>query len=106
RVSICISNPCTKTLSLHNALPIFVLSDGSTAHFQPVEKSLLEQKMRGQTLEAQIYQGVTRLPRDNREAIQERYPKILRRVSGYKDRKSTRLNSSHLSNSYAVFCFK
>jgi FAD/FMN-containing dehydrogenase/Fe-S oxidoreductase len=60
-----------------------VLSDGSTAHFQPVEKGLLEQKMRGQTLEAQVYREVTRLARDNREAIQERYPKILRRVSGY-----------------------
>ena len=39
--------------------------------------------MRGQTLEAQIYREVTRLARDNRAAIEERYPKILRRVSGY-----------------------
>ena len=37
-----------------------VLSDGSTAHFQPVEKDLLEQKMRGQTLEAQIYRECVR----------------------------------------------
>src|SRR5438477_7162837 len=26
--------------------------------------------------------------------------------SEYRDRKSTRLNSSHMSNSYAVFCLK
>ena len=39
--------------------------------------------MRGQTLEAQIYREVARIARDNREAILERYPKILRRVSGY-----------------------
>ena len=60
-----------------------VLSDGSTAHFQPIDKSMLEHKMRGQTLEAQIYREVARIARDNRETILERYPKILRRVSGY-----------------------
>src|SRR5437773_7704580 len=27
-------------------------------------------------------------------------------LSGYKDRKSTRLNSSHITISYAVFCLK
>ncbi|OLC60692.1 MAG: oxidoreductase [Ktedonobacter sp. 13_1_40CM_4_52_4] len=60
-----------------------VLSDGSTAHLQPLDKSLFEQKQRGQTLEAQIYREVMRIAHDNREAILERYPKILRRVSGY-----------------------
>src|SRR5699024_11736863 len=30
----------------------------------------------------------------------------LSRKNGYKDRKSTRLNSSHVSISYAVFCLK
>ena len=60
-----------------------VLSDGSTAWFGPVDKAMLEQKMRGNTLEAQIYRDIVRLAQDNREAILERYPKILRRVSGY-----------------------
>ncbi|MBM3226302.1 MAG: FAD-binding protein, partial [Candidatus Tectomicrobia bacterium] len=60
-----------------------VLSDGSTALLKPLDTDMLEQKMRGQTLEAQIYREVTRLARDNREAIEDRYPKILRRVSGY-----------------------
>jgi FAD/FMN-containing dehydrogenase/Fe-S oxidoreductase len=60
-----------------------VLSDGSTALLQPVDKSLLEQKTHGQSLESHIYREVMRIARDNREAIQERYPKILRRVSGY-----------------------
>jgi FAD/FMN-containing dehydrogenase/Fe-S oxidoreductase len=60
-----------------------VLADGSTALLQPIEKSLLEQKTRGQTLEANIYREVLRIARHNRDAIQERYPKILRRVSGY-----------------------
>src|SRR5699024_12290258 len=31
---------------------------------------------------------------------------ILREVAYYRDRKSTRLNSSHVSISYAVFCLK
>src|SRR6185436_15281615 len=53
-----------------------VLSDGSTAHFQPVEKGLLEQKMRGQTLEAQIYREVTRLARDNRGLSRNAIPKF------------------------------
>ncbi|MGE3539693.1 MAG: FAD-binding and (Fe-S)-binding domain-containing protein [Candidatus Tectimicrobiota bacterium] len=60
-----------------------VLSDGSTATFKPVDKSGLEHKMRGETLEARIYREVRRLAQDNREAVLERYPKILRRVSGY-----------------------
>src|SRR5256885_10303115 len=31
---------------------------------------------------------------------------ILNKADGYRDRKSTRLNSSHLVISYAVFCLK
>lgn len=60
-----------------------VLADGSTALLAPVEKSMVEQKGRQRTLEGQIYREVARIARDSREAILERYPKILRRVSGY-----------------------
>jgi FAD/FMN-containing dehydrogenase/Fe-S oxidoreductase len=60
-----------------------VLADGSTALLAPVDKSMLEQKMHQHTLEGQIYREVVRIAHDNREAILERYPKILRRVSGY-----------------------
>src|SRR5699024_11500817 len=35
-----------------------------------------------------------------------RYPGRFRTPSGRRDRKSTRLNSSHVSISYAVFCLK
>src|SRR5256885_4351727 len=34
------------------------------------------------------------------------YPYLLARSGGQQDRKSTRLNSSHLVISYAVFCLK
>jgi FAD/FMN-containing dehydrogenase/Fe-S oxidoreductase len=60
-----------------------VLSDGSTTTLRPVDKTLLEQKTRGTDLEAQIYRDIARIAQQNREVIRERYPKILRRVSGY-----------------------
>src|SRR2546430_11521663 len=68
------------TLSLHDALPIF---DGS-ARVQTVSAS------------------------DNREfhALLEAVGKTTGREMVLKDRKSTRLNSSHSQISYAVFCLK
>src|SRR5689334_23477735 len=44
------------------------------------------------------------LPRRKRARLQARPLQILNRV--FRDRKSTRLNSSHSSISYAVFCLK
>src|SRR5205814_10152365 len=42
------------------------------------------------------------------EPLTRRQPEVVRFVSprGHQDRKSTRLNSSHLGISYAVFCLK
>lgn len=60
-----------------------VLSDASTALFKPVEKAVVEQITRDDTLEAGIYRDVLRIVQDNRDAVLERYPKLLRRVSGY-----------------------
>src|SRR5690606_11187453 len=44
--------------------------------------------------------GIARLPLDERKAVVKPGFDLLR------DRKSTRLNSSHVKNSYAVFCLK
>ena len=60
-----------------------VLSDGSTALFRPMEKAEVEQIIREDTLEAGIYRDVLRVAQDNRDEVLERYPKLLRRVSGY-----------------------
>lgn len=60
-----------------------VLSDGSTALFRPMEKAQVEQIIREDTLEAGIYRDVLRVAQDNRDEVLERYPKLLRRVSGY-----------------------
>src|SRR2546426_5665963 len=70
------------TLSLHDALPIS----------QP---------------QAQLHvwrgQGRRGEPHGGRDAVQLR---PLACCAGYRDRKSTRLNSSHLVISYAAFCLK
>src|SRR5438067_11815258 len=69
------------TLSLHDALPIFVTA-----------KDLGEEV----------------LPRTSFAAGRELFLSAARALGsrGGKDRKSTRLNSSHVSISYAVFCLK
>ena len=60
-----------------------VLSDGSVATFGALSEDELKAKTRGSSLEAQIYRQLPRLVEQNREEILARYPKILRRVSGY-----------------------
>src|SRR5262245_64549998 len=81
------TNTAIYTLSLHDALPICSLSgDGKTAAFQKIHTR------------QQSHIGVPL----NLDASN-----IGARVQGNaKDRKSTRLNSSHLGISYAVFCLK
>ena len=60
-----------------------VLSDGSRAHFGRIDASELEGKLSGDTLESRIYRGVTEISQANRDEIEARYPKVIRRVSGY-----------------------
>src|SRR2546427_7717677 len=69
------------TLSLHDALPILGLILGSTAGFRSSASAL-----------GLYYCSVTGAARRIHEAE--------------RDRKSTRLNSSHSQISYAVFCLK
>ena len=71
-----------KTLDHVKELSV-VLSDGSPAHFRPLDSHELEAKLRGSGLESDIYRGVRQSARDNAEEIEARYPKIMRRVSGY-----------------------
>src|SRR5699024_12363581 len=85
-----LSTTATYSLSLHDALPIYgVTTDTRLAckrrDGQPVG-SLLQVRVCGQTLH-QPFQSIAQL------------------AVGV-DRKSTRLNSSHVSISYAVFCLK
>ena len=60
-----------------------VLSDGSRAYFRPLERPELEAKLAGDGLESEIYRHVQRIAQENRDEILSRYPRIMRRVSGY-----------------------
>ncbi len=60
-----------------------ILSDGSRARFRDLTPEELEKKKQLKTLEGHIYREVTRIIDEYREDIRERYPKILRRNTGY-----------------------
>ena len=60
-----------------------VLSDASQAHFHTLEPHELDTKLNGDGLESDIYRGVLQIARENLAEIEARYPKIMRRVSGY-----------------------
>src|SRR3712207_8114392 len=74
------------TLSLHDALPIFRLRQHSSAGLGPTPEVFL----------------------DEQDGSPLQFPVLLQPASEVvrKDRKSTRLNSSHANISYAVFCLK
>lgn len=60
-----------------------ILSDGSLAHFMDMDACALEVKLRGEGLEGHIYREVLRIADANKAEVEARFPKILRRVSGY-----------------------
>src|SRR3712207_7460553 len=80
------------TLSLHDALPIFI--DLGLASSDPViidGARVVPRRLLGEML-------LRRLPADEPDVVLIRLE--------FRDRKSTRLNSSHANISYAVFCLK
>src|SRR5690242_21633071 len=95
-----LTNPTTAknyTLSLHDALPICVEQAGQELHVEAVGSHQVEPR---------VHRVLAGLAREIGEApALERL--VLRPVRAqHLDRKSTRLNSSHMSISYAVFCLK
>ncbi len=60
-----------------------ILADGSEAVFGPVWRQNLESKTKGDSLEAQIYRAAVSLGKEYRSEIEQHYPRIPRRVSGY-----------------------
>jgi FAD/FMN-containing dehydrogenase/Fe-S oxidoreductase len=60
-----------------------VLGDGSRASFGPVASAEWERRAEQRTLEGGVYRKVGEIVRRNRDEIRRRFPRILRRVSGY-----------------------
>jgi FAD/FMN-containing dehydrogenase/Fe-S oxidoreductase len=60
-----------------------LLSDGSEVVLRDLSPESLENKRRVDTPEGRIYQEISRLAQEHRSEILARYPKIMRRVSGY-----------------------
>src|SRR5690606_39751501 len=97
--------PVISTLSLHDALPIFFFPSYFPSPAQPGTSRTLHVRSEGPA--AALAPGL----RDLVTQIDSRVP-ILElgtldqtiRADTLQDRKSTRLNSSHVKISYAVFC--
>ena len=60
-----------------------VLADASLAAFAPVEGDALQAKLARPGLEGEVYRALRRLGREQRQEIARRFPRIMRRVSGY-----------------------
>src|SRR5690606_40088064 len=95
----------TSTLSLHDALPIYLRAE---VHADPREHEADRDRQQapddpvqvepGEVSDDGLHEEAARADRpDDEEVVAQR---------GDEDRKSTRLNSSHVKSSYAVFCLK
>src|SRR5690606_41866287 len=94
------ATPDTYTHSLHDALPIFY------------QEKLISLTKKGKTGADEIKQMMADLRANPPQSLGGIKVKEIRDYSTstahilYEDRKSTRLNSSHVKISYAVFCLK
>src|SRR5207302_2092072 len=88
--------PAIYTLSLHDALPIYRSLLLSSA-VGPRRRRRRGARGRQRPLRRRPHDGVPAQARLGGRCIAQR---------GQRDRKSTRLNSSHVKISYAVFCLK
>src|SRR5690606_40468497 len=89
------------TLSLHDALPILVPNDWYYTTVKAVNGAGLEE---ADTSNGQQYIDITvGMEELIRQSV---YPNPTTGIINLPDRKSTRLNSSHVKISYAVFCLK
>ena len=71
-----------KTLDHIRELDV-ILSDGSTAHLGELTPAELESRLSATGQEGEIYRGVLRIAREQKDEIDRTYAKIQRRVSGY-----------------------
>src|SRR5699024_11995643 len=92
------------TLPLHDALPIFGIKKPLVSYYKPKEREgarrVLASLERGDEVALVTDAGMPCISDPGALLVKEA------RDAGFEDRKSTRLNSSHVSISYAVFCLK
>src|SRR5690606_40846438 len=89
------------TPSLHDALPI---SPGAGKRAQ-ISATTVDSPSRGRKLR-RVLERAKRSPARSNHSFVACLPLVLRVFCAAPDRKSTRLNSSHVKISYAVFCLK
>jgi len=58
-------------------------ANGSPLEFADLSRSEYEKKIEHRNFEGDVYRSVDRIVRENADEIERRFPKILRRVSGY-----------------------
>src|SRR5699024_12702846 len=95
------TTPTIFTLSLHDALPISHLSTGQYALSQP-KVQWTDSHQPGPQKPHESSASATPCNRQALQTARKQNPQYQKQT----DRKSTRLNSSHVSISYAVFCLK
>src|SRR3712207_6900401 len=88
------------TLSLHDALPISRCSENRGGLMAEQRRSTLPQRPKGKSAQERSAEFDEKQAQLKAEAAERR------KAAAEKDRKSTRLNSSHANISYAVFCLK
>ena len=74
-----------------------LLSDGTEVVLKDLTAESLEDKRRAETLEGRIYREIGRLAQEHRSEILARYPRIMRRVSGYNLDEFTKFQPFNLS---------
>src|SRR5439155_12302687 len=91
------------TLSLHDALPIWLEGPGKSAG----QRKECMRRSHGTEVEGHRFHQLTlhAFPSHERFELGSQMRRAAYSVPA-KDRKSTRLNSSHVAISYAVFCLK
>src|SRR3712207_8727405 len=99
------------TLSLHDALPIYQLSDFCSNQdivvIHDAARPLISQRIINENIEsAKINKAVDTVIPTTDTIIRSIDGSVIEEVPVRRDRKSTRLNSSHANISYAVFCLK
>src|SRR5690606_41867326 len=93
------ATPATQPLSLHDALPI-CRAGGGRGRRSPGSSGGISRGTRGHSRCVEAHH------RRKRQCCRWSCRRRARRAPDRPDRKSTRLNSSHVKISYAVFCLK